>query len=90
MKKDKVVEELRLPSQHQIGDKVNLYVMPDDPNLTEFPGLPAEVRAVHFYRGKVKYDLEVRFFGDMHTRFYNIDSVLVTKPTEYVPTRARK
>lgn len=46
-----------------------------------FPGFTAEVKGVHFYRGKVKYDLEIKFAGDMATRIYNIDSVLVRPMT---------
>lgn len=66
-----------LPSQHQIEDKVKLCVMPEGEE--NFPAINAEVIAIHFYAGKVKYDLEINFAGDMCTRMYNIDSVLVLK-----------
>lgn len=73
----KVIEALRLPSQHQIGDKVKFYAMPE--GYSEFPGLVAYITGVHFYTGKVKYDIELRFAGDFASRIYNVDSVLVLK-----------
>lgn len=72
-------EVLRLPSQHQIGDQVHLCLMPEDEDIKTFPALTADVLAVHFYTGKVKYDLEIRFYGDYSTRIYNIDSLFVLK-----------
>lgn len=67
---------LTLPSAHQIGDSVwfNLWSK----------SLVAEIAAVHFYAGKVKYslDVNVRGFddeGNGTTRLINIDSVFVSK-----------
>lgn len=80
MKKSK--EALRLPSAHQHGDKVNLCLMPKDEKLTEFPPLPGIVTGIHFYPGKVKYDIEIDFYGEYSTRIYNVDSILVVKRDE--------
>lgn len=64
------INSLTLPSQYQIGD--NCFV-------TIFSAkLIGEVTAVHFYTGKVKYDLEVLAGVGLKTRIYNIDSVFVT------------
>lgn len=64
-------EEITLPSQHQVGDRVWL-------NFWSC-SVPAGVIAVHFYPGKVKYDLEVNPKRGNSTRMYNIDSLMVTK-----------
>jgi hypothetical protein len=74
-----VEKPVELPSQHQVGDKVLMCLMPEGHDEDSFPGIPAVVNAVHFYRGKVKYDLELRFIGGDSTRIYNIDSVFVLK-----------
>lgn len=77
-------ESLPLPSQFVHGDKVLFFSMPDDGDPVKWqscPGLPAEVLAVHFYPGKVKYDLDLLFVGDQRSRIYNVDSVLVTPRT---------
>lgn len=60
-----------LPSQHQVGDPVWLTLWSAH--------IVSEVLCVHFYEGKVKYDLSV--FGDNGetTRLYNVDSVFVVK-----------
>lgn len=63
------------PSRYAIGDKVKLFLMPEGEE--SFPGINAEITAVHFTISKVKYDVEVRFHGDYTTRLYNIDSILV-------------
>lgn len=76
-KENNMVDESKLPSQFQHGDKVGFVCMPDDPNLTSFPPIPAEVLAVHFYTGKVKYDLELMFVDNQRSRIYNVDSILV-------------
>ena len=62
---------LMLPSAHQIGSSVFLQLWS--------ARIVSEIHAVHFYEGKVKYDLIV--FGDNgeQTRLYNIDSAFVTK-----------
>jgi hypothetical protein len=62
-------------SRYEIGEKVKLFLMPEGEET--FPGINARVTAVHFTTGKVKYDLEIKFYGDYSTRLYNIDSVLV-------------
>jgi len=62
---------LLLPSQHQIQDEVQ---MKFDSLYTR-----GHVIAVHFYPGKVKYDLELILNEEHTTRVYNIDSVFVEK-----------
>lgn len=62
---------ITLPSQFQIGDAVWFRLWSTD--------LVTEVLAVHFYPGKVKYDLKVLVGSGETTRLYNIDSVYVTK-----------
>lgn len=67
-----------LPSRHQIGDRikiefisVNRQFNPDDPDTS------GRVIGVHFYPGKVKYDIEVGINEFETTRIYNIDSLFV-------------
>ena len=67
----------QLPSRFQQGDRAKFVCMPDDPEITTFPSIPCEVLAVHFYPGKVKYDLDLLFVEDQRSRIYNVDSVLV-------------
>lgn len=64
-------ETIKLPSQHQIGDNVWLSLWS--------ARIVSEVHAVHFYTGKVKYDLTVFGENGLQTRVYNVDSVFVTK-----------
>lgn len=65
----------QLPAQHQIGDKVNFSITQ---SFGESPyPFTAEVKAVHFYAGKVKYDLEIPIAEEAPTRIYNIDSCFV-------------
>lgn len=59
-----------LPSAHQIDDKVYLNLWGKEP-------IYAQVHAVHFYAGKVKYDLEVFGGNGENTRIYNVDSAFV-------------
>ncbi len=69
----KYVEEYTsryLSSKHQIDDKV-MVTLGDRP-------FKAKVISVHFYRGKVKYDLEIPIYDEESTRIYNIDSVFVS------------
>lgn len=70
-KEEEKIDEQSLPSQHQIEDKVWLKLW----SAT----VPVEILAVHFYPGKVKYDVEV--FGDNGevTRLYNVDSAFLPK-----------
>lgn len=70
-------EEIQLPSRYQVDDKVLLCLMPEGNISDSFPGLISIVRGVHFFRGKVKYDLEIKFYGDISTRIYNVDSIYV-------------
>lgn len=57
---------IKLPSQFQIGDAAFLRLWEDD--------LIVEINAVHFYAGKVKYDVNVLVSDGTKTRMYNIDS----------------
>ncbi len=69
---------MRLPSNLQPNQVCKLKFREDDNPIT------ATVRGVHFYIGKVKYDLGL-WLGDgtvdnpeYETRIYNVDSVFVT------------
>ncbi len=64
-------------SRYKNGDGVKLCLMPEGNRTNDFPGLTALVRGVHFFSGKVKYDLELRFYGDYSTRIYNVDELFV-------------
>lgn len=67
-----------LPSAHQINDEVVVNFWKAKMN--------ARVLGIHFYEGKVKYDLEVFSKEQDFTRIYNIDSAFVTKYTLPEPT----
>lgn len=69
--------ETTIPSKYKHGDKAKFFCMPDDPDYTHFPGIPCEILAVHFYAGKVKYDLDLLFVDNQRSRIYNVDGVLV-------------
>lgn len=63
------------PSRYNIGDQVVLsicQVYGENP----YP-LKAKILSVHFYEGKVKYDLEIPVETGPPTRMYNIDSCFV-------------
>jgi hypothetical protein len=62
-----------LPSRYQLLQVVNVRLCKTDTPLT------ATVRGVHFYPGKVKYDLGVWSTDDTNTetRIYNVDSIFV-------------
>lgn len=77
---DLVNERLILPSRCQVNDKVRVFLMPEGENT--FPGFTGIVKSVHFYNGKVKYDIELTFYGDFSSRIYNVDSVLVEPYTK--------
>lgn len=64
-------------SKYKHGDKVKVFLMPEGEE--SFPGFTGRITGVHFFSGKVKYDLELKFYGDFSTRIYNIDEVLVSK-----------
>ena len=65
----------KLPAQFQIGDKVSVSFK------QSYGAEPwecnAEVKAVHFFPNKVKYDLEIPLENEPPTRIYNIDSCFV-------------
>lgn len=63
------------PSRYEIGEKVKVFLMPEGEET--FPGFNAVVTAVHFTISKVKYDLEIKFYGEHTSRIYNVDSILV-------------
>jgi len=65
-----------LPSRFQVGDKVIFEARPDDHDIP-YIGLPAEILAVHFYSGKVKYDVDLIFAEGKRTRIYNVDSIVI-------------
>lgn len=58
-----------LPSRHKIGQPVWLRLWSHD--------IIATVLCVHFYEGKVKYDLELLGDNGDKTRIYNVDSMYV-------------
>ena len=66
----------QLPSRFQIGDEGLFYYITEGRAET-FPAIGAFILAVHFYEGKVKYDLELQL-GEYKSRIYNVDSALVT------------
>jgi len=68
-------EQLELLSRWKHGDAVKVFLMPEGED--NFPGFTAHITGVHFYLGKVKYDLEIKFAGEFSTRIYNVDSILV-------------
>ncbi len=68
-------EQTLLPSQFDIGEKV-IFSINQSFGDNPFP-YTAEVLAVHFYEGKVKYDLSIPIYGEPPTRIYNIDSCFV-------------
>ncbi len=70
------IDDVQYPSRYAIGEKVKVFLMPEGEE--NFPGFNATITAVHFTNSKVKYDLEIRFYGDWTTRVYNVDSLLVT------------
>jgi len=61
-----------LPSRFQIGDNA---VFRDPTN--EKCEIPSEIIAIHFFPGKVKYDLQLTFADEYQSRIYNVDSALL-------------
>lgn len=57
-----------LPSAHQYGDHVSFRLG------EEATPMIAEIRGIHFFEGKVKYDLAVSVEANEVTRIYNVDS----------------
>jgi hypothetical protein len=78
MNLDSLSKIKELPSKHQVNDRV-LFSINQKGNDVDYivSSLEAEVKAVHFYTGKVKYDLEIPIAGETPTRIYNIDSCFV-------------
>lgn len=77
-KEEEKPDELQLPSRFQQTDKVFFFPRTsEDQKDHEIPGLPAEILAVHFYTGKVKYDLSLTVEEKEYSRIYNVDSLLV-------------
>lgn len=66
----------KLPSKHQIGDKVNI-VFSQETDSIEAYWLTGRILAVHFYSGKIKYDVEIPIADESPTRIYNLDSRFV-------------
>jgi hypothetical protein len=78
-KKKPTNETNELPSRNQIGDKVLFGMQPSDGGwLCPVTGT---IIGVHFFRSKVKYDLELGDDQDK-TRIYNVDSLYVQPFTE--------
>jgi hypothetical protein len=74
-KHEKPDKDTWLPSQFNIGDIVIFSV---NQSFGEIPyPYKANVIAVHFYEGKVKYDLSIPIYNEPPTRIYNIDSCFV-------------
>lgn len=73
-------ELLHLPSGFQIGSTALLECKLDDAQAP-YIGIPCEILAVHFYPGKVKYDIELLFANNKSSRVYNVDSCLVVPAT---------
>lgn len=71
---DGIEKGVTLPSQFQVNDKVEFIIQGKNSNFGNFDAI---VKGVHFYNGKVKYDLELIFAKDDVTRIYNIDSCFV-------------
>lgn len=65
---------VNLPSQHAIGQPVWLRLWSHD--------IIGTVLCVHFYEGKVKYDLELLGSDGDKTRIYNVDSYYVVDRIE--------
>lgn len=60
-----------------LGEKVKVFLMPEGEE--SFPGFIGHITGIHYFYNKVKYDLEINFAGEISTRIYNIDEVLVSK-----------
>jgi hypothetical protein len=67
-----------LPSRFQIDDMVFFSINQKVEGTSYFASsLKARVIGIHFYPGKVKYDLEIPIYDESATRIYNIDSCFV-------------
>ena len=67
-----VDSDLKLPSRFYINQVVKLKFVKNIEQLT------ATVRGIHFYKGKVKYDLAIWLDDNTETRIYNVDSAFVS------------
>lgn len=77
------VEDIPLSARHKFGDMVR-FLIPMQSNF-ETVDVTAYIKGVHFFPGKVKYDLEVSgLYGK--TKLYNVDSALVRKWNEELDT----
>lgn len=47
------------------------------PKVATRQGIRARIHGIHFFPGKIKYDLDLSFTGGANTRIYNIDSIFV-------------
>jgi len=65
----------KYPSRYALDEKVKVFLMPE--GAEDFPGFTGIITAIHFTNGKVKYDVEIKFYGDHSTRIYNLDSILI-------------
>jgi len=69
----------QLPSKFQHGDMVRFLASVKITGVDSYASIPAEILGIHFYPGKVKYDIEVQLGDDLKSRIYNVDSALVTE-----------
>jgi hypothetical protein len=68
------------PSQFNINDRV-MFCIHQSSGPHPYP-FNARILGVHFYAGKVKYDLEIPIDNEPPTRVYNIDSCFVLPITD--------
>lgn len=73
---------IELPSEHQVDDEVIFSIkIQREGTINEvnhfFYDAVSKVIAVHFYKNKVKYDLEIPLGDEPPTRIYNINSRFV-------------
>lgn len=68
-----IKDAIWLPSRYQVGHECSIGF-----GAIAIP--VATVMAVHFYEGKVKYDLEIKIAMNTYTRIYNVDSGICEDP----------
>jgi hypothetical protein len=80
---DAICKQIKLPSAFQPSDQIcfsflqrSTYSDEGDKKLYEY-ATRGRVTAVHFFPGKVKYDLEIPIDNESPTRIHNIDSCFV-------------
>lgn len=78
-----MTNQIKLPSAHQGGDEVFV-------RFNEQSELTGAVHAVHFYAGKVKYDIDVFVDAENFTRVYNVDSAFITSMKNSNPKKSIK